>query len=958
VSAPSWADLEDLFCEALTREPAERAAFLAERCAGRRDLQAEVEALLRAHDGAAGALEAPSVAAQSRLNPGERLGPYTVVAVLGAGGMGEVYRARDTKLGRDVAIKILPRIFNSDPERLARFEREARVLASLNHSHIGAIYGLEDVDGIPALVLELIDGVTLADRLATGPLPVREALTIAVQIADALDAAHEKGIVHRDLKPANVKITPEGMVKVLDFGLAKAAAGDSGAGVTQSPTVTVGATREGAIFGTAAYMSPEQAAGKPADKRSDLWAFGIVLFEMLTARPVFAGETMSHVLAAVLTTEPDWTTLPAETPAPIRRLLRRCLEKDRKRRLESAADARLDIDDALAAPPAGGRVVARPRPTWQHWSIAATVLMVAVVAGASVWIAMRPADPVPPRVSRLPLTPSAAAALSIDRVERDLAITPDGSRIVYVGNRGTQLFVRALDALAPVAVFTGAPRGPFVSPDGQWIGFVDGPSVLKKVAVTGGPAVTVATLDGNSRGAAWGPDDTIIFATIAGATGLLRVDAAGGPVTVLTRPDRAQGERDHILPEVLPDGRAVLFTIMPLTGGLDAAQVAVLDLQTGTRTILVRGTHAHYVPTGHLVYAAAGTLRAVPFDLASLKTRGTPVPVIPDVVTTGDGAVDAVVARDGTLAYVSGAGGPARLNTLVWVDRQGRETPIPAPPHAYFHPRLSPDGTRAAVFAGDQESDIWLWDLGRTTLIRVTFDPGQDPYPVWTPDGHRLIFSSERAGTRNLYWQAADGTGAVERLTDSPNAQVPTAVSPDGSRLIFTETGPKTGDDVMEIQLDGTHRVRPLMQSSFIERNGIVSPDGRWLAYEANDSGRVEISVRPFPDVNSGHWQVSTAGGTRPLWARSGQELFYVSPTGALMRVGVERSASWSATTPTLLVKQPHDSALVGRSYDVSPDGQRFLMINEGGGTDQTAAPLQIIVVQHWIEELKRLVPR
>jgi serine/threonine-protein kinase len=617
----------------------------------------------------------------------------------------------------------------------------------------------------------------------------------------------------------------------------------------------------------------------------------------------------------------------------------------------------LDLDDALAAPPAEGRVVTRPRPTWQQWSIAATVLMVAVVAGASVWIAMRPADPAPPRVSRLSLTPSGAAALSISRVMRDLAITPNGSRIVYVGNRGTQLFVRALDALAPVAVFTGTPRGPFVSPDGQWIGFVDG-SELKKVAVTGGPAVTLATLDGNPRGAAWGPDDTIIFATI-GATGLQRVGAAGGPVTVLTRPDRAQGERDHILPEVLPGGRAVLFTIMALTGGLDAAQVAVLDLQTGTRTILVRGgTDAHYVPSGHLVYAAARSLRAVPFDLAHLQTRGTPVPVIPDVVTTGLGAVDAVVAPgDGTLAYMSGGG--VERSTLVWVDRQGRETPIPAPPHAYLFPRLSPDGTRAAVFAADQESDVWLWDLGRATLIRVTFDPGQDPYPVWTPDGHRLIFSSERAGTRNLYWQAADGTGAVERLTDSPNPQVPTAASPDGRQLIFTETAPKTGDDVMQMELDGTHRVTPLVQSPFAERNGIVSPDGRWLAYEANDSGRVEISVRPFPDVNSGHWQVSTVGGTRPLWARSGQELFYVSPTGALMRVGVERSASWSATTPTLLVKEGYltTPSNLGRTYDVSPNGQRFLMIKEGGGTDQTVAPLQLIVVQNWTEELKRLVP-
>jgi serine/threonine-protein kinase len=491
---------------------------------------------------------------------------------------------------------------------------------------------------------------------------------------------------------------------------------------------------------------------------------------------------------------------------------------------------------------------------------------------------------------------------------------------------------------------------------------------LKKVAVAGGLAVTLATLDGFSGGATWGPEDTIIVATFSATTGLQRVAAAGGPTTVLTRPGRAQGETDHLWPEMLPGGRAVLFTVTAVTGGLDAASVAVLDLQTGTRTVLVRGgSHAHYVQAGggeggYLVYAAARSLRAVPFDLAHLKTRGTPVTIIPDVVTTIVGAVDAVVAGDGTLAYVSGGGGGAgRQSTLVWVDRQGRETPIPAPPRAYFYPPLSPDGTRLAVFAADQESDVWLWDLGRTTLTRVTFDPGQDLYPVWTPDGRRLIFTSERAGIRNLYWQAADGTGAVERLTNSPNPQVATAVSPDGRHLIFTETAPKTGDDVMQMELDGPHRVTPLVQSPFAERNGIVSPDGRWLAYEANDSGRVEISVRPFPDVNSGHWQVSTTGGTRPLWARSGQELFYVAPTGALMRVGVERSASWSATTPTLLVKEGYfttPGGLVGRTYEVAVDGQRFLMIKDGGGKDQTVAPPQLIVVQHWIEELKRLVPR
>jgi serine/threonine-protein kinase len=621
-------------------------------------------------------------------------------------------------------------------------------------------------------------------------------------------------------------------------------------------------------------------------------------------------------MVAVLSKEPDWSALPTPVPGSIRALIRRCLEKDRRKRVADIAAALFALDEpASLGPPAGAAsaTVLPHRPLWRRMVMpVAAALVTSTVVGAGVWVVTRPAERALPRVSRLSLAPSGAAALTIGgSSDRDLAITPDGSRVVYVGNNGTQLLVRALDALEPVVVFTGGPRGLFVSPDGQWIGFPDGVAVLKKVAVTGGPAVTLATLDAPSRGATWGPEDTIIFATANGTTGLQQVGVAGGSTTVLTRPDRTLGEADHLWPEFLPGGRAVLFTITALTGGLDAAQVAVLDLQTGTRKVLVRGgTHAHYVSSGldslkraereggHLIYAAVGTLRAVTFDLARLEPRGTSVPVVPDVVTKSTGGVDAVVAGDGTLAYVSGGGGVAgagALRTLVWVDRQGHESPIPAPPRAYVFPRLSPDGTRIAVFANDQENDIWIWDLDRTTLVPVTFGPAIDTYPVWTPDGRRLIFSSDRAGVRNLFWQAADNTGAVERLTDSPSSQTATAVSPDGARLIFSETNPKTGEDVMQVELDGTHRVTPLVQSPFTERNGVVSPDGRWLAYEANDSGRFEIYVRPFPAVNSGHWLVSAGGGTRPLWARTGQELVYVSPTGALMRVGVERAPSWAS---------------------------------------------------------------
>ena len=647
------------------------------------------------------------------LNQGTHLGPYEILSAIGVGGMGEVYRARDTKLGRDVALKVIPDTFALDPDRLARFQREAQVLASLNHPHIAAIYGFEDSGETHALVLELVEGETLADRIARGALPLDEALPIAKQICEALEAAHEQGIIHRDLKPANINITSDGVVKVLDFGLAKLAdRGPAKAGhyppdgsvrlqadLTMSPTITSPAmmTGVGVLLGTAAYMSPEQAKGREADKRCDIWAFGCVLFEMLTGKGPLAGDDVTDTLANVLKREPNWLALPAEVPPALRALLRRCLEKNRRERVADISTALFVLKEqaSLAAPVTASAPLPRS-PLWLGIAaLTAGALVIAAVATMLTWLATRPADPAPPRVSRLPIAASGTAALSIDGFDRDLAITPDGSRVIYVGNHGTQLFIRALDALEPVTVFTGGSRGPFVSPDGQWIGFVDVANELKKVAVTGGPAVTLARLDGTARGATWGPDNTIIVATSNGATGLQRVGAAGGTTTVLTRPDLAQGELDHLWPEPLPGGRAVLFTITAATGGLDAAQVALLDLQTGTRKILMRGgSHAHYVSSGHLVYAAAGSLRAVAFDLARLETRGTPVSVVPAV----------------------------------------RETPIPTPPRPYVYPQLSPDGTRVAVNAQDQENDIWIWDLSRTTLTRATFDPSFDGYPVWTPD--------------------------------------------------------------------------------------------------------------------------------------------------------------------------------------------------------------------------------
>jgi len=956
-----WTIVDRLFDAALEREPHERAAFLDEACAHDEALRREVESLLAHESRAAGFLSTPAAALPDAVMSkgtsvmGRQLGPYAIYERLGAGGMGEVYRARDTKLGRDVAIKILPRLFATDAERRARFDREARLLASLNHPHIGAIYGVEEMDGTPVLILELVDGDTLSDRLERGQIAISEALNIARQIADALEAAHEKGIIHRDLKPANIKITPEGVVKVLDFGLAKAASGDvSGPDLPQSPSLTIGGTRDGMIRGTAAYMSPEQARGKPVDKRTDLWAFGCVLYEMLTSRPAFASDTISDTIARIFERDPDWRALPAATPPSVTQLLHRCLNKDPKRRLHDIADARIEIEDALSGAsltPSETAAVDRQsvRPTWVIAIVTSVVVL--IIVGALTWYerTARQTQTAPPRISRMTIASAGTAAVT-PNLARSLAITPDGKRVVYVGNNGRQLLVRPLDRLDSAAIATGtAPLNwVFVSSDGQWVAFDEG-GALKKVALTGGPAETILNTGlGTSSGATWSPDDTIIFATRDPTTGLQRVPAGGGDVTVLTRPSQARGELDHLWPEMLPGGRAVLFTITA-TGGPDAAQVAVLDLATNTPRVLMRGgSHAHYVQSGHLVYTAEGTLRAVPFDLGRLETRGTPVTVMPRLVKKPQGVADFVVAADGTLAYVDAPDFAAATNTLVWVDRQGREKPLDVAAGPYEHPRVSPDGLRVAVVNGE---DIWVLDLARKTASQLTFAPGPEFAPAWTKDGDRLLFFSplQEAG---LFWQAADGTGAAERL----GAGLPSGLTSDGRQVVFSSV--PGSRDLMVLTLDVSHHVESLIQTPYNERNGVVSSNGRWLAYESDSSGRFEVYVKPFPNVSAGQWLVSTAGGTRPLWAPNGQELFFVALDGSLMAVRVDaRDSSWSAGSPVRLVEGPYVTigGRSSRNYDVSADGKRFLMVKQARAT-QAAAP-QIIVVQNWFEELNARVP-
>jgi serine/threonine-protein kinase len=981
-----------LFQAAVERPAGERAAFLAAATGDDDALRREVESLLTSDTSGAGVLDRLPVASASvladplavpatsmdpvsphtpvrlkadttygLLAAGVRVGPYEVVAPLGAGAMGEVYRARDTKLHRDVALKVLPERFALDPDRSARFTREAQLLATLNHPNIAAIYGLEESNpstgSAQALVLELVEGPTLADRLAPGPIRPDEALTIARQIAAALEAAHEKGIIHRDLKPANIKIAPDRVVKVLDFGLAKVWDGAPQADLSASPRLTAADLGERAILGTPTYMSPEQARGQSLDRRTDIWSFGCVLYEMLTGRPPFAGDTISDTVAAILEREPDWAALPAGTPVAVRTLIRRCLKKDRRQRIADISVAQYVLDDladgASAAAPQRAAAIAPP-PLWRRVAIlSGTWLAGMAMAGSAVWFAMR--STAPPRVVKHFIAPSSASAPYVDGFRYYPAVTPDGTRVIWVG-ANSSLYVHPLDRLdATTLTGLGGPYGLFVSPDSQWIGFFEGVYSLKKIAITGGPPSTIGRPGGTAMGASWGRDGTIIFATNVQPTGLLRIADTGGEPEVLTRPNHAAGEEDHVWPEILPGGQAVLFTITARSGNDDQAQIAVYDLRSDTYRVLFRGgSHARYMSSGHLIYASAGRLHAVAFDLSRLDVVGAPVTVQPEVPTDAGWAV----AADGTLVYFPGRV-QAVPRSLVWVDREGRETPIPAPLRNYAFPRISPDGRRLAVYIPDQEVDVWLWDLTRAdaSLTRATFDPGADVFPVWA-DNRRLIFSSAATGLVNLFAKALDGSGDVSPLIKSPNVQHATSASPDGARLVFTETAPATEQDIMELRLDGSNTVTPLVQTPFTERNAEVSPDGRWLAYEANNSDRFNIYVRPFQDRSSTYWQVTTDGGTRPLWSRNSQELelFYLDPTGAVMRVGVAPGPTFTATTKLIEARYGADPSQTGRSYDVSLDGRRFLMIKPVGGADQTA-PTRLVVVHNWLEELKRLAP-
>ena len=889
------------------------------------------------------------------LTPDTILGTYEITRHIGSGGMGDVYQAHDSKLGRDVAIKVLPEQFARDPERLARFQREARMLAALNHPNIAAIYGLEESGGIHYLVMELVPGQTLRERTAgERPLPVEEALAIARQIAEALEAAHEKNIIHRDLKPANVKVTPASRVKVLDFGLAKAFAGDTAADdASNSPTLSALPTQHGIIMGTPAYMSPEQARAKTVTKSTDIWAFGCLLYELLTGRAAFRGQDVTEILAAVVMKDPDWSRLPEATPPTMQTLLRHCLRKDPRQRLQDATDVRIQIEDALTAPSADATKAAAAkgiralRRRWLAFALSFAVLG-AAVAGLAVW-QWRPAPASPPLpVSRFSITLPEGQRLAAANLP-PLAFSPDGTHLAYAGIRNgvQQLYVRAMDSLEanPIAGTEGA-DAPFFSPDGQWIGFFAS-GKLKKVSITGGIPLTLCD-SGGVAGASWGLDDTIVFSPSFGS-GFMRVSAAGGEPQVLTTLDRARGEVSHRYPQFLPGGRALLFTIF--TGeGFDDANLAVLRFDTGERHTVIHGGHTgRYMPTGHLVYCQAGNLLAVPFDPVRLEAASAaPVAIVERLrLSSGTAGAEFSVSATGTLAYVPASGSDER--NLVWVDRNGKIQALPAPPRAYMTPRLSPDGQQVTIWS--TEAVVLIYDLPRGTLTRAVPE-GTSSFPIWTPDGKRLTYRAARAGTRNLFWKAADGTGAEERLTIGENPQAPGSWSPDGQVLAFYDASPSSGQDIWLLRLSD-RKQQPLLQTPFIERDPQFSPDGRWLAYRSDESGRNEIYVQPYPGPG-GRSQVSIEGGTEPVWNPNGRELFYRNGD-KLMAVDITTQPTFSAGQPKLLFEGSYLLALgYAPGYDVSPDGQRFLMAI---GSEPGASDTQINVVLDWFEDLKRLVP-
>ena len=851
--------------------------------------------------------------------PGQTLLHYRLVEKIGEGGMGVVWKAIDTTLDRAVAIKLLPETIAADEERLRRFENEARSLAALNHPGIAAIYGLHRAEGGPFIAMELVGGQDLAQRLKHGPLSVNEAVAVTMAIADALSAAHASGVVHRDLKPGNVMLTVDGVPKVLDFGLAKAMAPDasmSGSGPTSaqhSPTVTSFGTVAGVILGTAAYMSPEQARGRPVDRRADLWALGAMLYEMLTGKAPFAGETISDTLASVLKEAPDFAALPADTPAAVRRLLRRCLEKDPRNRLHDAADARIELahafdDDEVPA------VAARSR---RAPLVTAALVTLAAVVGGLLGFMLR-GEPAPrpsssPIVSDI-LTPP---GVTLDVNDISLAFSPDGQRLAFVGvdeNRLSHLYIRRLDSSeARRLEQTVAARTPFWSPDGRELGYHSGTRMLR-IPVDGGAPQLIA--DRNGLYGAWHPDGTILFAS-RGDGPLLRVDAGGGPVEVVAGTDIGPGI-SALSPHFIPDSRKFTFQVQDLGGGTQGIYLGELGSTEVTR-LTDEQWNAVYAE-GHLLTVRDDMLVAERLDLEAQRLTGEARRLAGPVLRLNYPfhGFFSVAPRGERLAFLHGEQA-ADLAELVWVDRSGTELGRPGIRGDLYNPRLSKDGRRLAIDVSTSEThgDIWIFDLARGSSRRLTQHPLDESKPIWSPDNSRVLFFR----LPDLYEiDAAGGSEATPILT-SPNQKVTSDISPDGRWLLFSELTANDHDiRVLDLQ---SGEVGDWLGTEFRESNARYSPDGQWVAYESTESGDGEVYVDRFP-ARGERFRVSSGGGFWPVWRRDGKELFYVSGTGDLMAVAVKMDSEHEPIGRPEKLFSPH----LRRTYfDVTADGQRFLLV-------------------------------
>jgi Tol biopolymer transport system component len=895
------------------------------------------------------------------LSPRTRLGPYEITAKLGEGGMGEVYRATDTRLKRDVAIKVLPAAFTEDKERLARFEREAQVLAQLHHPHIASIFGVEESAGVRALVMELVDGDDLTRHIARGPISPDEAIPIAVQIAEALEAAHGRGIVHRDLKPANVKVTQAGDVKVLDFGIAKAFGTEAGAaGETDpllSPTLTH-ATEQGVILGTVAYMSPEQARGAPVDRRTDIWAFGVVLFEMLAGRRPFPGENRSEVLAAVVRAEVDWAALPTAMPAEVRRLLRRCLKRDPQHRLRDIGDARIALEEIVRGdgepatapvrlPPSAGR---RPRAAALGW-LAALLVTAATASVLTARLHHPNAPPRPPMRLALRLGPD--EEMLPDRTG-PLSFSPDGRTLwISAWTDGRQIILRrALDE--PTARPVEGTDGGFwtaPSPDGRWLAFTTGSSIRKVAAEGGRPFDLAAARPG--LGATWLPDGTLVFAPIY-SDGLYRASAEGGAAERLTSPDHAAGELDHIWPDALPGGGKVVFTAMRTP--VDTSRLGVLDLATRKVTWVVdAGYYGRYVPTGHLLFARGQRLFAAPFDAERAAVTGPAVAVVDDlcVSQTGGFGVFAVSAQ-GTLAYLAGEVGRPPTE-LLWVDRRGSTQPVTAERRHFRSVQLSPDGSAAAVSILDDSSDLWLYSFARGTLSRLTSAKSMEFDPAWSTDGRELFYVVDTTVFFDLRRMdvAAPDSGRPIWNDAAKLDHTHLAVAPDARWAAYVQSSETAGHDIYVRPLDGSQPARAFRATGADELSPCFSPDGRWIAYQSDETGRPEIYAEAFPGPGE-RFQISADGGAEPVWTRGSRELFFRH--GDEVRVVATRlGASLTFDAPRSLFTLPFAPADPegDRTYDVTADGSRLLVVH----VPEASVPRQIEIVTDWASQLPRLVP-